>query len=97
MSENLKSGENSNEGRKIRDGSVEYENNAHERILESTNKSESNIFELIPVELLEKIFIQSVISSNFTFPGQVCWTYNNALKAIPRFEMFKKVAMGNLP
>ena len=43
MSENLKSGENSNEGRKIRDGSVEYENNAHERILESTNKSESNI------------------------------------------------------
>ena len=53
--------------------------------------------EMLPLKILEKIFVMSLIYSNFEFPTHVCWTFNNLIEAFPKFESLQKIGMANLP
>ena len=61
---------------------------------ESTSTS---LLEQLPLEILEKIFLSALISSDYTFPNHVCWTFNNMITAVPVFKLFEKRCMGHLP
>ena len=52
------------------------------------NSTQNTIHRLekLPLEILEKIFVMSLISSNFEFPTRNCWTFNNLIAAFPKFE-----------
>ena len=53
--------------------------------------------ETLPLEILEKIFISCLVSSNFEFPTHVCWTFNNMIKALPIFGYFENLGIEHLP
>ena len=36
-------------------------------------------------------------ASSFEFPNHVCWTYNNAINALPVFEPFQQMGLDHLP
>lgn len=54
-------------------------------------------FELLPPEILERIFMYALAVSDFTFPTHVCWTYNNLLKAYDLFKGYDRKAQQQLP
>jgi len=56
-----------------------------------------NALDWLPTETLEKIFYYALSQSNYSFPGHVCWTFQNTILAIPRLIAFKKKAIGFLP
>ena len=56
-----------------------------------------NFLQMLPLEILEKIFVFALTSSDFRFPTHVCWTLKNMLKAIPFFQPFEKIGIGHLP
>ena len=59
-------------------------------------ENESNIFDKMPLEILEKIFVYAVAQSGNTFPGHLCCTVQSSVAAIPRFNAFREKAMGFL-
>ena len=62
------------------------------------NLLEENInLEQLPLEILERIFLSALISSDYTFPNHVCWTFNNMMNAVPVFRLFEKKGMDHLP
>ena len=62
------------------------------------NLPEENInLEQLPLEILERIFLSALISSDYTFPNHVCWTLNNMINAVPVFRLFEKKGMDHLP
>ena len=56
-----------------------------------------NIFDKMPLEILEKIFFYALAQSDNTFPGHVCCIFQSSVAAIPRCNAFKEKAMGFLP
>ena len=58
-----------------------------------SNKECGNIFDRMPLEILEKIFFYALTQSNNTFPGHVCFTFQNSVAGIPRFNVFRHVNM----
>ena len=70
--------------------------------LELNEENESNIecgniFNKMPLEILEKIFIYAVAQSDNTFPAHLCCTVQSSVAAIPFFNAFREKAMGFLP
>ena len=69
------------------------------RELNSEKKVGNSLLDLLPVEILEKVFLYIYIYmyvmkiSNFSFPGHVCWTFNHALATIPQLERFNQGAI----
>ena len=62
------------------------------------NLPEENInLEQLPLEILERIFLSSLISSDYTFPNHVCWTFSNMINVVPAFKLFEKKGMDHLP
>lgn len=63
------------------------------------NESENvNYLDILPEEVLEKIFRYAMVQSDNTFPNHVCWTYNNVRGAIARLPEFAiRNAVGFLP
>ena len=50
----------------------------------NSTQNEIHSLEMLPLEILEKIFLMSLISLNFEFPTHVCWTFNSLIAAFPR-------------
>ena len=62
------------------------------------NLPEENInLEQLPLEILERIFLSALISSDYTFANHVCWTFKNMINAVPVFMLFEKKGMDHLP
>ena len=58
------------------------------------NLPEENInLEQLPLEILERIFLSGLISSDYTFSNHVCWTFNKMINAAPVFRLFEKKGM----
>ena len=53
--------------------------------------------EQLPLEILERIFLLALISSDNTFLNGVCWTFNNTINAVPVFRLFEKKCVDHLP
>ena len=51
----------------------------------------------LPLEILERIFLLALISSDYTSPNHVCWTFDNVINLVPVFRLFEKKGMDNLP
>ena len=68
-------------------------------ILRPNVKEEThNYLEMLPVEILEEIFFRALYQLDNTFPNHVCWTFNNAVAAIPRLtDTCIRKAIGLLP
>ena len=56
-----------------------------------------NIFDKVSLEILEKVFFYALAQSDNTFPGHVCYTFQNFVDAVPRFNACREKAMGFLP
>ena len=41
------------------------------------------------LEIIEKIVLYCFTTSSFEFPSNVCWTYNNAINALPVCKPFQ--------
>lgn len=74
---------------------IDSQNDPKVDIIEQLHKNLN--LEQLPLEILEKIFLSTLISSDFTFPNHVCWSYNNMLSAVPIFKLFEKKGMDHLP
>ena len=61
------------------------------------NKKCGNIFDRMPLEILEKIFFYALAQFSNTFPGHVCCTFQNSVAVIPRISAFREKTMGFLP
>ena len=61
--------------------------------LNSEKKVGNSLLDLLPVEILEKVFLYVMKISNFSFPGHVCWTFNHALATILQLERFNQEAI----
>ena len=46
---------------------------------------------------MEKIIFQVLVQSDYTFPNHICWTYQNSIAAIKRFNDYSGKAIGLLP
>ena len=53
-------------------------------------KAGNSLIDLLPVEILEKVFLDAMKWSNFSFLGHVCWTFNHAISAVPQLGRFKQ-------
>ena len=53
--------------------------------------------ESLPIEIIEKIFLYCLTTSSFEFPNHVCWTYNNAMKALRVFKPLQQMSLAQLP
>ena len=49
-----------------------------------------NIFNIMPLKILEKIFFYALAQSDNTFSGHVCCTFQNSVAAIPCFNALEK-------
>ena len=47
-------------------------------------------YDLLPLELLEAIFLRAIMTSDFLFPNHACRTYNNLIEAYPVFNRVKQ-------
>ena len=61
------------------------------------NKKCGNIFDRMPLEILEKIFFYALAKFNNTFPGHICCTFQNSVAAIPRINALREKTIGCLP
>ena len=77
------------------DSTNEQESDGSELILEK--KVDKNLLDLRPVEILEKVLLDAMKLSDYSFPGDVCWTFNHAIAAIPQLERFKERALEFVP
>ena len=64
------------------------ENNAEEIVPIGDEAKEVASLEALPTEMIENIFLYHLATSSFEFPNHVCWTYNNAINALPVLEPF---------
>ena len=53
--------------------------------------------EALSVEIIERIFFYCLTTSSFEYPNHVCWIYNNAINALPVFELFQQTGLAHLP
>ena len=61
------------------------------------NLPEENInLEQLLFEMLERIILSALISSDYTFPNHVCSTFNNMINAVLVFRLFAKKDMDHL-
>ena len=49
-----------------------------------------NYFDLLPLELLEAIFLRAIMTSDFLFPNHAFRTYNILIEAYPVFNRVKQ-------
>ena len=61
------------------DSTNEQESDGNELILEK--KVANSLLDVLPVEILEKVFVDAMKLSEFSFPGHVCWTFNHTTAA----------------
>ena len=70
----------------IDDSAVEnIEDENEDNNLENLPGEKINL-EQFPLEILERSFLSALISSDYTFPNHVCWTFNNMINAVPVFN-----------
>ena len=80
----------------IDDSAVEnIEDENEENNLENLPQENISLEEL-PLKILERIFLLALVSSNYTFPNHICWTFNNMINAVPVFRLFDKKGMDHL-
>ena len=72
------------------------ENNAEEIVPIRDETKEVASLEALPIEIIENIFLYCLITSSFEFPNHVCWTYNNAINALPVFKPFQQMGLNHL-
>ena len=61
------------------------------------NLPEENInLEQLLFEMLERIILSALISSDYTFPNHVCSTFNSMINAVLVFRLFEKKDMDHL-
>ena len=53
--------------------------------------------EVLPIEINENNFLYCLTASSFEFPNRVCWTYDNAINALPVFKHFQQMGLAHLP
>ena len=53
-------------------------------------KAGNSLIDLLLVEILEKVSLDAMKWSNFSFLGHVCWTFNHAISAVPQLGRFKQ-------
>ena len=73
------------------------ENNAEEIIPIRDEAKEVASLEALLIEIVEKIFLHYLTTSSFKFPNHVCWTYKNAINALPVFKSFQQMGLIHLP
>ena len=73
------------------------ENNAEEIVPTRDEAKEVASLEALPIVIIEKIFLYYLTTSSFEFPNHVCWTYNNAIIALPAFKLFQRMGLAHLP
>ena len=69
------------------------ENNAEEIVPIRDETKEVASLEALRIEIIEKNFLYCLTTSSFEFPNHVCWTYNNAINALPVSNPFNKWVM----
>ena len=72
-------------------------NNAGEIVPIRDEAKEVANLEALCIEIIEKIFLYCLTTSIFEFPIHVCWTYNNAMNALPVFKPFQQMGLAHLP
>ena len=73
------------------------ENNAEEIVLIRYEVKEVASLEALLIEVIEKIFLYCLTTSSFVFPNHVCWTYSNAINALPVFKPFQQMGLAHPP
>lgn len=73
------------------------EENINQQADEMANGEFENYFQILPIEILEKILFYALLQSDYKFPTHVCWTFQNLMEVIPRMDNFFDKAMGFLP
>ena len=73
------------------------QNNAKEIVPIGDVANEVASLEALPTEMIENIFLYHLATSSFEFPNHVCWTYNNAINALPVLEPFQQMGLAHLP
>ena len=71
--------------------------NSHPKENFNPESTSTSLLEQLPLEILEKIFLSALISSDYAFPNHVCWTFKNMITAVPVFKLSEKRGMGHLP
>ena len=70
------------------DTTNEQESDGSGLILEK--KFGNNLLDLLPVEILEKVFLEAMKLSYFSFSVHICWKFNHAIAAISQLEKLKQ-------
>ena len=70
----------------------ENEDNKLENVLE-----ENINLEQLPWEILQRIFLSTLVLSDYPFLNHVCWTVNNIITVVQVFRLFENKGMDHLP
>ena len=47
-------------------------------------------FDYLPIEIIDRIFLEALEASDFMFPRHACWTFNNLIETFPEFGLLKE-------
>ena len=70
----------------------ENEDNKLENLLE-----ENINLEQLPWKILQRIFLSTLVLSDYPFLNHVCWTVNNIITVVQVFRLFENKGMDHLP